>query len=97
MRPVLLVTGGSRGIGAATATLAAGRGYDVCLSYRDDAGAAAEVVAACEAQGRAPWPYARRRGRGRHLSLFDAAAAWARCARSRTTPASSPRTAASPT
>ena len=32
--PVLLVTGGSRGIGAATAVLAAGRGYDVVVNFR---------------------------------------------------------------
>ena len=32
-RPVVLITGGSRGIGAATARLAAVRGYDVCFSY----------------------------------------------------------------
>ncbi len=42
--PVALITGGSRGIGAATARLAARRGYDVCLSYRDDDAAAAAVV-----------------------------------------------------
>jgi NAD(P)-dependent dehydrogenase (short-subunit alcohol dehydrogenase family) len=50
-RPVLLVTGGSRGIGAATCIMAAGRGYDVAVNYRSNAKAAAEVVAACEAMG----------------------------------------------
>jgi NAD(P)-dependent dehydrogenase (short-subunit alcohol dehydrogenase family) len=49
-RPVLLVTGGSRGIGAATARLAAARGYDVCIAYatRGDAADAlvGEVVSA---------------------------------------------------
>lgn len=44
MKPALLVTGGSRGIGAATARLAAARGYAVCLSYRSNAAAAAAVV-----------------------------------------------------
>ena len=44
MKPALLVTGGSRGIGAATARLAAARGYAVCLSYRSNAAAAASVV-----------------------------------------------------
>ena len=39
-RPVLLVTGGSRGIGAATVRLAAARGYDVCINYRSNADAA---------------------------------------------------------
>ena len=43
-RPVLLVTGGSRGIGAATVRLAAERGYDVCVNYRANAEAAARTV-----------------------------------------------------
>ena len=47
----LVVTGGSRGIGAATARLAAARGWDVCIGYRADASAAAKVVAECEAAG----------------------------------------------
>lgn len=50
-RPVLLVTGGSRGIGAATCILAARRGYDVAVNYQGNAQAAAEVVAACERAG----------------------------------------------
>jgi NAD(P)-dependent dehydrogenase (short-subunit alcohol dehydrogenase family) len=45
MKPALLVTGGSRGIGAATARLAAARGYAVCLSFRSHAAAADAVVA----------------------------------------------------
>ena len=44
MREVMLVTGASRGIGAATAVLAAERGYDVAVSYRRDAGAAESVA-----------------------------------------------------
>jgi NAD(P)-dependent dehydrogenase (short-subunit alcohol dehydrogenase family) len=51
--PVLLVAGGSRGIGAATATLAAARGFDVAINYLRDSAAAEVVVAAIEAQGRA--------------------------------------------
>ncbi len=47
----VLVTGGSRGIGAATARLAAERGYDVCISYRDRADSAQAVVADVEAIG----------------------------------------------
>ena len=41
---VLLVTGGGRGIGAATARLAAKRGYAVCVNYLRDKGAAESVV-----------------------------------------------------
>lgn len=51
MSGILLVTGGSRGIGAATAVLAARRGYAVCVNYRRDADAAAAVVAEIERHG----------------------------------------------
>jgi NAD(P)-dependent dehydrogenase (short-subunit alcohol dehydrogenase family) len=47
----LIVTGGSRGIGAATARLAAGRGYAVCVNYRENQQAADEVVKSIEADG----------------------------------------------
>lgn len=33
---IMIVTGGSRGLGAAIAVLAAHRGFDVCISYRTD-------------------------------------------------------------
>jgi NAD(P)-dependent dehydrogenase (short-subunit alcohol dehydrogenase family) len=48
---VLIVTGGGRGIGAATATLAAGRGYAVCVNYRRNKAAAELVVATIRAAG----------------------------------------------
>ncbi len=48
---VLLVTGGSRGIGAATARLAAAQGWAVAVAYRADAPAAAAVVADIAAAG----------------------------------------------
>jgi NAD(P)-dependent dehydrogenase (short-subunit alcohol dehydrogenase family) len=48
---IILVTGGARGIGAATARLAAQRGYDVCVAYRSRTGTAEEVVADCEKSG----------------------------------------------
>jgi len=41
---VVMVTGGSRGIGAATARLAAQRGYTVCVNYVRDRAAAEDVV-----------------------------------------------------
>ena len=50
-RPVILVTGGSRGIGAATAVLAAQRGHDVAIGYRSNSAAADATVAACRAAG----------------------------------------------
>ncbi|MBI4694115.1 MAG: SDR family oxidoreductase [Gammaproteobacteria bacterium] len=45
MTKVVMVTGGSGGIGAATARLAADAGYAVCLSYVENAAAAERVVA----------------------------------------------------
>jgi NAD(P)-dependent dehydrogenase (short-subunit alcohol dehydrogenase family) len=45
MKGSLVITGGSRGIGAATAILAASRGYKVCLGYLRNEVAAAGVVA----------------------------------------------------
>jgi NAD(P)-dependent dehydrogenase (short-subunit alcohol dehydrogenase family) len=41
---VAIITGASRGIGAATATLAAARGYAVCVNYRHRSDAAASIV-----------------------------------------------------
>jgi NAD(P)-dependent dehydrogenase (short-subunit alcohol dehydrogenase family) len=41
---VIVVTGGSRGIGAATAQIAAARGYAVCIGYRSQKEAAAVLV-----------------------------------------------------
>ncbi|MEL6584786.1 MAG: SDR family oxidoreductase [Pseudomonadota bacterium] len=49
--PSMLITGGSAGIGAATARLAARDGYDVGLTYNSDRRSAEALVAEIEAQG----------------------------------------------
>ncbi|MDQ3716450.1 MAG: SDR family oxidoreductase [Actinomycetota bacterium] len=51
MSDVVLITGGGRGIGAATAVLLAARGYDVCLTYREQQHSAEAVVAQCVTYG----------------------------------------------
>ena len=50
-RPVALITGGSRGIGAATALALAARGYDVALTYRNKAARAESVAGQIRALG----------------------------------------------
>lgn len=50
-RRVMMVTGGSRGIGAATAILAARRGHDLLLTYRSETARAEATARACEAEG----------------------------------------------
>lgn len=52
MERVVLVTGGSRGIGAATARLAASRGWSVAVNYTSNEAAAQEVVEAVRSTGR---------------------------------------------
>jgi len=51
MRGTLVVTGGGRGIGAATARLAAELGYAICVNYRVASGTAASVVASIRERG----------------------------------------------
>src|SRR5450830_406172 len=51
MKQVLLVTGSSRGIGAATALLASRRGYAVCINYVSNATAAELLRAQIVAEG----------------------------------------------
>ncbi len=52
MTKVMLITGASRGIGAATARLAARRGYDVAVNYAGNKAAADGVVADIRKEGR---------------------------------------------
>ncbi len=49
---IMIVTGASRGLGAATARLAAQRGYDVCVNYLGNGEGAQAVVRDVEAAGR---------------------------------------------
>ena len=50
-QPIMLITGGSRGIGAATALMAAERGWQVAISYLGNASAADAVVAQIRTNG----------------------------------------------
>lgn len=50
-RPTLLIAGGSRGIGAATARMAGARGYDVAINYVSNAAAAAATAIAVKKSG----------------------------------------------
>lgn len=52
MAKTMLITGGSRGIGAATARMAADHGYDVALTYKQAKGEAEKVAADIRAKGR---------------------------------------------
>jgi NAD(P)-dependent dehydrogenase (short-subunit alcohol dehydrogenase family) len=54
-RKIALVTGASRGVGAATARFLAERGCDVVVNYRNKAKRAEAVVADVEAAGRRGW------------------------------------------
>lgn len=51
MKKLILITGAGRGIGAATATLAARAGYDVAINFVHDEASASAVCAKVEALG----------------------------------------------
>lgn len=71
---VLLVTGGSRGIGAAVARMAASSGWSVCLTYKEDELAAQRVEAQiAEGGGRAKIVRADISDELDVISAFDAA------------------------
>ena len=72
---VAVVTGGGRGIGAATARRLARDGWDIAIGYRNDDESAAAVVAACEAEGVAATAVAGDLSTAEPVvALFDAAA-----------------------
>ncbi len=50
-KKIILITGGSRGIGASTALLAANQGYHVCINYRNNHKAAQQLVDKIKLQG----------------------------------------------
>jgi NAD(P)-dependent dehydrogenase (short-subunit alcohol dehydrogenase family) len=56
MDKVIVITGGSRGIGAATALLAAEQGYRICINYQSDEQAAQSVLEQVRALGAKPLP-----------------------------------------
>ena len=51
MNKIMLITGASRGIGAATARLAASEGYAVCVNYRSNAEHAEHLISDIQASG----------------------------------------------
>jgi NAD(P)-dependent dehydrogenase (short-subunit alcohol dehydrogenase family) len=73
--PILIVAGGSRGIGAAAAKLAGARGFDVAVNYLRDHEAAAAVVAAIRQSGRRAVPVKGDMGREEDIARMFATVA----------------------
>jgi NAD(P)-dependent dehydrogenase (short-subunit alcohol dehydrogenase family) len=57
MKPIILITGSSRGIGAATALLAAAKGYVVCINYLHSEEAAFAIVEQVKMKGEKAFAY----------------------------------------
>ncbi|MBJ9974684.1 SDR family oxidoreductase [Pseudomonas sp. S75] len=55
MNGLAVVTGGSRGIGAAIARQLGRQGYEVCLTYEQDSDAAQQVIDAIDSEGGSAW------------------------------------------
>ena len=51
MKKIILITGGSQGIGASTAVLAARKGYHVCINYHQNDLSANEVIGRIRVEG----------------------------------------------
>ncbi len=69
---VVLITGGSRGIGASTAILAAKRGWNVCVTYRNRSAEADDVVSQIKKIGRRAFSIKADIGKEKDIvSLFD--------------------------
>ena len=56
---LILITGGGRGVGAATARLGAAQGYDIAISFGSDESSALTVAADVEAVGHQALPVRR--------------------------------------
>ncbi|MDP9363130.1 MAG: SDR family oxidoreductase [Chloroflexota bacterium] len=70
IEPTALITGGSRGVGAATALALAGFGFDIASTYRNEAARAESVVGRIEAAGR------RTVALGDDMTQFEVLEAW---------------------